>query len=96
MISLTKNLLKTSIISKNFLILPNNLKLKQKTMKTFEFACKTDMITGVAFYYTLQDGVYYSGSGRTSKDEAYDIFIKISCGQPLEKTEILETINSPN
>lgn len=65
-------------------------------MKKFEFVCKTDMITGDTFYFTREDGYYVSGSGRIKKDDAYDVFIKLSCQEPLETFEILETKTSPN
>ena len=65
-------------------------------MKKFEFICKTDLITGQTVWLTREDGIYVSNSLRLKKDEAYDIFIKLSCQEPLEMFEILETRTSPN
>ena len=65
-------------------------------MKKFEFICKTDLITGQTVWLTREDGVYVSNSLRLKKDEAYDIFIKLSKQEPLEVFEVLETQFSPN
>ena len=65
-------------------------------MKKFEFICKTDLTTGSTVYLTREDGCYVPGSLRAEKDEAYDIFIKLSNQEPLEMYEILETKTSPN
>jgi hypothetical protein len=71
-------------------------KLKQKTMKKFEFICKTDLITGQTVWLTREDGLYVPSSLRLNKDDAYGIFIKLSNQEPLEMFEILETKTSPN
>ena len=84
---------KTSKISKNFLILI--FKQTQKTMKKFEFICKTDLITGQTVWLTREDGLYVPSSLRLKKDEAYDIFVKLSNQEPLEMFEVLETKTSP-
>lgn len=65
-------------------------------MKKFEFICKTDLVTGSTVYLTREDGYYVSNSLRLNKDEAYDIFIKLSNQEPLEMFEVLETKTSPN
>lgn len=65
-------------------------------MKKFEFICKTSLITGETVYLTREDGIYVPNSLRLIKDEAYDIFIKLSNQEPLEMFEVLETKTSPN
>lgn len=88
--------------AKNFKLfqkLPNftkHFKQTQKTMKKFEFICKTDLITGQTCWLTREDGLYVPSSLRLNKDEAYDIFIKLSNQEPLEMFEIIETKTSPN
>jgi hypothetical protein len=57
----------------------------------FEFVQETDQVIGNTLYYTKQEGVLISGSMSTSKDEAYEKFMKLSQGIPLRTTEILET-----
>lgn len=84
---------KTSKISKNFLILI--FKQTQKTMKKFEFICKTDMITGDKVYLTREDGIYVSNSLRLSQEDAYKVFQKLSNQEPTEMFEVLETATSP-
>lgn len=64
-------------------------------MKKFEFICKTDMITGETVYFTREDGICVSNSLRFKKDQAYDIFIKLTNQEPLEMFEVLETKTSP-
>jgi 16S rRNA U1498 N3-methylase RsmE len=65
-------------------------------MKKFEFICKTDLITGQTVWLTREDGIYVSNSLRLNKDQAYDIFIKLSNQEVLEIFEVLETKTSPN
>ncbi|MFN9108554.1 MAG: hypothetical protein ACK5XN_00530 [Bacteroidota bacterium] len=65
-------------------------------MKKFEFICKTDLITGQTCWLTREDGLYVPSSLRLSKDEAYEIFVKLSNQEPLEMFEIIETKTSPN
>jgi hypothetical protein len=65
-------------------------------MKKFEFICKTDMITGDKVYLTREDGYYVSGSLRIDKEEAYQVFLKLSDQLPTEMFEIIETKTSPN
>jgi hypothetical protein len=89
-------LTKTSKYSKNFLILPKLLNLNTNNMKKFEFICKTDLITGQTVWLTREDGLYVPSSLRLNKDDAYDIFIKLSNQEPLQMFEILETKTSPN
>jgi len=57
----------------------------------FEFVQDTDLILGSTMYYTKQEGIIISGSFNKDKDEAYEIFMKLSQGIPLRITEILET-----
>jgi len=57
----------------------------------FEFVQDTDLILGSTMYYTKQEGIIISGSFNKDKDEAYDIFEKLSNGIPLRITEVLET-----
>ncbi len=57
----------------------------------FEFVQDTDLILGSTMYYTKQEGIIISGSFNKDKDEAYEIFMKISQGIPLRITEVLET-----
>jgi hypothetical protein len=57
----------------------------------FEFVQDTDLILGTTMYYTKQEGIIISGSFNKDKDEAYDIFEKLSNGIPLRITEVLET-----
>ena len=64
-------------------------------MKKFEFICKTDMISGETAFLTKEDGYYVANSLRFNKDEAYDIFIKLTNQEPLETFEVLETKTSP-
>lgn len=64
-------------------------------MKKFEFISKTDLTTGSIVYLTREDGCYVPNSLRYDKDEAYDIFIKLSNHEPLEMFEVLETKTSP-
>lgn len=64
-------------------------------MKKFEFICKTSLITGETVFLTREDGIYVSNSLRLNKEEAYDIFIKLTNQEPLEMFEILETKTSP-
>lgn len=64
-------------------------------MKKFEFICKTDMITGETAFLTKEDGYYVPNSLRFNKDDAYDIFIKLTNQEPLEMFEVLETKTSP-
>jgi uncharacterized membrane protein len=87
---------KTSKYSKNFLILPKLLNLNTNNMKKFEFICKTDLVTGDKVYLTREDGVYVPSSLRLNKDQAYDIFIKLTNQEPMEMFEVLETKTSPN
>ncbi len=65
-------------------------------MKKFEFICKTDIITGETCWFTRENNIFVSNSLRFDKDKAYDIFIKLSCEQPIENYEVLETKTSPN
>lgn len=65
-------------------------------MKKFEFICKTSLITGETVFLTREDGIYVPNSLRLNKDEAYDIFIKLTNQEPLEMFEVLETKTSPN
>jgi len=65
-------------------------------MRTLEFTCRTDMITGTVFYFTKENGLYVSGSGSLKKDEAYDIFIKLCGNEPTEIIEIIETKTFPD
>lgn len=64
-------------------------------MKKFEFICKTSLITGETVFLTREDGIYVSNSLRFNKDEAYDIFTKLSNQEALEIFEVLETKTSP-
>ena len=57
----------------------------------FEFVQDTDLILGSTMYYTKQEGIIISGSFNKDKDEAYEIFMKLSQGIPLRITEVLET-----
>jgi hypothetical protein len=57
----------------------------------FEFVSETDQILGSTLYYTKQEGIIISGSFNKDKDEAYEIFMKLSQGIPLRITEVLET-----
>jgi hypothetical protein len=57
----------------------------------FEFVQETDQLLNDTMYFTKQDGIYVAGSISTKKDVAYDIFMRLSQGQPLKTTEILET-----
>ncbi len=90
------NLTKTLKYSKNFIILPKLLNLNTNNMKKFEFICKTDLVTGDKVYLTREDGVYVPSSLRLNKDQAYDIFIKLTNQEPMEMFEVLETKTSPN
>jgi hypothetical protein len=65
-------------------------------MKKFEFICKTDLVTGDKVYLTREDGVYVPSSLRLNKDQAYNIFIKLTNQEPMEMFEVLETKTSPN
>lgn len=87
---------KTLKYSKNFIILPKLLNLNTNNMKKFEFICKTDLITGQTVWLTREDGIYVSNSLRLNKDDAYNIFIKLSNQEVLEIFEVLETKTSPN
>jgi hypothetical protein len=91
--NINKNLLN---YYKNFLILPKLLNLNTNNMKKFEFICKTDLVTGDKVYLTREDGVYVPSSLRLNKDQAYDIFIKLTNQEPMEMFEVLETKTSPN
>jgi hypothetical protein len=57
----------------------------------FEFVQDTDLILNSTMYYTKQEGIIISGSFNKDKDEAYEIFMKLSQGIPLRITEVLET-----
>ena len=57
----------------------------------FEFVQDTDLILNSTMYYTKQEGIIISGSFNKDKDEAYEIFMKLSQGIPLRTTEVLET-----
>jgi hypothetical protein len=57
----------------------------------FEFVQDTDLILGSTMYYTKQEGIIISGSFNKDKDEAYEIFMKLSQGIQLRITEVLET-----
>jgi hypothetical protein len=57
----------------------------------FEFVQDTDLILNSTTYYTKQEGIIISGSFNKDKDEAYEIFMKLSQGIPLRTTEVLET-----
>ena len=56
-----------------------------------EFVQDTDLILNSTMYYTKQEGIIISGSFNKDKDEAYEIFMKLSQGIPLRTTEVLET-----
>ena len=57
----------------------------------FEFVQDTDLILNSTMYYTKQEGIIISGSFNKDKDEAYEIFMKLSQGIPLRTSEVLET-----
>lgn len=64
-------------------------------MKKYEFVCKTDLVTGEEFYFTREDGYFLSQTFNRDKNKAYDLFIKATNKEQLEKYETIETIYSP-